>query len=263
HADVCHLNLHKTFAIPHGGGGPGMGPICVNEKLAPFLPAKGTNMNEDGYVVSAAPWGSASILLISYAYIRMLGPEGLLRSTEIAILNANYIKYRLEEYYSILYTGKHGRSAHELIVDLRDYKAYITAEDVAKRLIDYGFHAPTLAFPVPGTIMIEPTESEDLAELDRFCDAMISIKHEIDEVLSGKFDKENNVLHNAPHTLGMLSSDEWELPYSRKKAAFPLEYLQPNKFWASVRRVNNAYGDRNLVCTCPPISDYEEVETVS
>jgi len=262
HADVCHLNLHKTFAIPHGGGGPGMGPICVNEKLAPHLPTTAIGSDKDGYAVSAAPWGSASILLISYAYIRLLGPEGLKKSTEVAILNANYIMSRVSDHYEVLYTGKNGRAAHEMILDLRPYKGEVSAEDVAKRLMDYGFHAPTLSFPVAGTIMIEPTESEDKGELDRFCDAMIQIKEEIDEIATGKYDKEDNVLHNAPHTLQMITSDTWELPYSRAKAAYPLDYIREQKFWATVRRVNNAYGDRNLICTCAPISDYEGAEKV-
>ena len=262
HADVCHLNLHKTFAIPHGGGGPGMGPICVNEKLAPHLPSTKNGGEHNGYTVSAAPWGSASILLISYAYIRLLGPDGLKRATEVAILNANYIKQRMEGHYDVLYTGKNGRAAHELILDLRDYKAEASAEDVAKRLMDYGFHAPTLSFPVAGTVMIEPTESEDKEELDRFCDAMISVKKEIEEIAANKYDIEDNVLRNAPHTLAMITADEWALPYSRAKAAYPLAYIRENKFWASVRRVNNAYGDRNLICTCAPISDYEEQATV-
>lgn len=262
HADVCHLNLHKTFAIPHGGGGPGMGPICVNDQLAPHLPSTDNGGSHDGYTVSAAPWGSASILLISYAYIRLLGPDGLKKSTEAAILNANYIMSRVSDHYEVLYTGKNGRAAHEMILDLRPFKGEVSAEDVAKRLMDYGFHAPTLSFPVAGTIMIEPTESEDLGELDRFCDAMIEIKSEIDEIANGKYDKDNNVLHNAPHTLSMLSEDQWNLPYSRAKAAYPLDYIREQKFWASVRRVNNAYGDRNLICTCAPISDYEETESV-
>jgi len=262
HADVCHLNLHKTFAIPHGGGGPGMGPICVNEKLAPHLPSTNNGGEHDGYTVSAAPWGSASILLISYAYIRLLGPEGLKRATEVAILNANYIMHRVKDHYDVLYLGKNGRAAHEMILDLRDYKAQASAEDVAKRLMDYGFHAPTLSFPVAGTIMIEPTESEDKGELDRFCDAMISIKKEINEIAADKYEMEDNVLHNAPHTLDMITADKWAFPYSRAKAAFPLDYIRENKFWAAVRRVNNAQGDRNLICTCPPISDYEETASV-
>jgi len=261
-ADVCHLNLHKTFAIPHGGGGPGMGPICVNDKLAPFLPRhpEVETGGEHGIsAISAAPWGSASILLISYAYIRMLGYTGLKAATEYAILNANYIKARLEKHYPVLYVGEMGMAAHELIIDLRQFKGVnITAEDVAKRLMDYGFHAPTLSFPVAGTVMIEPTESEDKDELDRFCDAMIQIKAEIDAIATGDADKESNVLKNAPHTLGELSSDEWNYNYSRKEAAYPLAYLNPNKFWASAGRVDNAYGDRNLICSCPSIESYED-----
>jgi len=261
-ADVCHLNLHKTFAIPHGGGGPGMGPICVNDKLKEFLP--GHPLVETGganaiQAVSSAAWGSASILLISYAYIRMLGKKGLLDATKYAILNANYIRARLADAYPVLYTGEQGMVGHELILDLRQFKALgITAEDVAKRLIDYGFHAPTLSFPVAGTIMIEPTESEDLEELDRFCEAMLEIKNEIDEIASGAADKEQNVLKNSPHTVGMITADEFAYPYSRSKAAFPLPYVRERKFWSTVGRVDNAFGDRNLVCTCPPIEDYQE-----
>ncbi len=253
-ADVCHLNLHKTFAIPHGGGGPGMGPICVNEKLVPFLPG-----NEKGSV-SAAPFGSASILLVSYAYIKLLGATGVRNATEYAILNANYMKFRLKKYFKILYTGKGGTCAHEFIVDLRPFKntAGIEAEDVAKRLMDYGFHAPTLSFPVAGTIMIEPTESENKAELDRFCDALINIYKEIKEIENGSADRKDNVLKNAPHTLAVITADEWKHGYARSKAAFPLEYLKQNKFWASVSRVNNTYGDRNLICTCEPVSSYAE-----
>ena len=263
HADVCHLNLHKTFAIPHGGGGPGMGPICVNEKLSPYLPGHHALNNLDGVragAVSAAPFGSASILLISYGYIRMLGHQGMLDSTKFAILNANYMKSRLEKKYDILYTGEKGRAAHELIVDLRKYKAVdVSAEDVAKRLIDYGFHSPTLSFPVAGTLMIEPTESESMDELDRFCDAMLSIHDEIDEIAAGTVDKENNVLHNAPHCLEQLTSDKWDFPYSREKAAYPIAYLRAGtKFWPSVGRVDQAHGDRNLICTCPPIEAYAE-----
>ena len=259
-ADVCHLNLHKTFAIPHGGGGPGMGPICVNDHLAPFLP-KHTLVETGGEqgtsAVSAAPFGSASILLISYGYIKMLGQKGLVDATKIAILNANYMKARLEAEYPVLYTGDKGRAAHEMIIDLRPFKAFVSAEDVAKRLMDYGFHAPTLSFPVAGTIMIEPTESEDLAELDRFCDAMLSIKKEIDEIARGDADAENNVLANAPHSLNLVTADEWDLPYSRSKAAYPLDYVREgNKFWPTVRRVDNAKGDRNLICTCPPMESY-------
>ena len=260
-ADVCHLNLHKTFAIPHGGGGPGMGPICVNDKLKPFLPG---HVNEDGqpstftHAVSAAPYGSASILLISYAYIRLLGAEGMKRATEYAILNANYMRARVEKYYKILYLGDHGTCAHEFIVDLRPFKAVsgVEAEDVAKRLMDYGFHAPTLSFPVPGTIMIEPTESEDKAELDRFCDALISIYEEIKAIEEGKADKTDNPLKNAPHTLAVVCANEWTHAYSRQDAAFPLAYIMHNKFWPSVSRINNTYGDRNLICTCEPVEAY-------
>jgi len=256
-ADVCHLNLHKTFAIPHGGGGPGMGPICVNDDLAPFLPGKNKGDNQY-YDVSASTYGSASILLISYAYIKMLGAEGVTQATRIAILNANYIKNKLENDFDVLYLGEKGRSAHELILDLRPFKQWISAEDVAKRLIDYGFHAPTLSFPVAGTIMIEPTESEDKDELDRFCLAMLEIKKEIVEIMNGVYDAENNVLHNAPHTQALVTANEWSFPYSREKAAFPLPYLhQGYKFWPSVARIDGAYGDRNLVCTCPPLSSYE------
>ncbi len=264
-ADVCHLNLHKTFAIPHGGGGPGMGPICVNDKLKPFLPRHVHSVKPNDQAisaVSATEYGSASILLISYAYIRMLGPDGLKKSTYAAILNANYIRARLEKDYPVLYIGEEGMCAHELILDLRDYKEYgISAEDVAKRLIDYGFHAPTLSFPVAGTIMIEPTESEGKEELDIFCDAMISIKREIEEVIAGDVDIKNNVLVNAPHTLDELTADEWAYPYTREKAAYPIAYLRDGrKFWATVGRINNAYGDRNFICTCAPISDYETAE---
>ena len=252
-ADVCHLNLHKTFSIPHGGGGPGMGPICVNEKLKSYLPGKGTG------AVSAARYGSASILLISYAYIKMLGANGIRKATEYAILNANYMKARLKKFYKILYTGKGGTCAHEFIVDLRPFKSSgIEAEDVAKRLMDYGFHAPTLSFPVVGTIMIEPTESENKQELDRFCDAMINIYEEIKNVEEGKTDKINNPLKNSPHTLNIITADEWKYPYSRQQAAFPLAYLKENKFWPAVSRVNNTYGDRNLICTCEPTESYLE-----
>jgi glycine dehydrogenase len=256
-ADVCHLNLHKTFAIPHGGGGPGMGPICVNDKLAPYLPGHSVH-NNDANAVSAAPMGSASILLISYAYIKMLGAKGLELATSYAILNANYMKTRLEKAYPILYTGKNGTCAHEFIIDLRPFKASagIEAEDVAKRLIDYGFHAPTMSFPVPGTIMIEPTESEDKGELDRFCDALLSIHTEIKAIENGSFDKVDNPLKNAPHTQHVICADEWKHAYSRQVAAFPLPYVQQNKFWPSVARVNNTHGDRNLVCTCEPVSSY-------
>ncbi len=260
-ADVCHLNLHKTFAIPHGGGGPGMGPICVNEKLAPYLPKHPLVQEVGGdkgiSAVSAAPWGSASILVISYAYIRLMGPDGLTEATRHAILNANYIAARLQARYNVLYRGENGRVAHELIVDLRPYKAIASAEDVAKRLMDYGFHAPTVSFPVPGTLMIEPTESEDKEELDRFCEAMLRIREEIDEVARGEQDAEDNVLHNAPHTAQMVTADEWHHAYSRAKAAWPAEYLRHgHKFWPPVARVDNAYGDRHLVCVCPPIEEY-------
>jgi glycine dehydrogenase len=256
-ADVCHLNLHKTFAIPHGGGGPGMGPICVNDKLAPFLPGHIYNKNKMG-AVSAAPMGSASILLISYSYIKMLGATGLQLATAYAILNANYMKSRLEKNYTILYAGKNGSCAHEFIIDLRPFKvsAGIEAEDVAKRLIDYGFHAPTMSFPVAGTIMIEPTESEDKAELDRFCDALISIHDEITAIEKGLSDKLDNPLKNAPHTQKVICADEWKHAYRRQEAAFPLYYVQQNKFWPTVARVNNTHGDRNLVCTCEPVASY-------
>ena len=256
-ADVCHLNLHKTFAIPHGGGGPGVGPICVNEKLVPFLPTNPiipTGGSQAITAISAAPYGSALVCLISYGYISMLGSEGLTNATKFAILNANYMKARLEEHYPVLYSGEMGRAAHEMILDCRSFKQNgIEVTDIAKRLMDYGFHAPTVSFPVAGTLMIEPTESEDLAELDRFCDAMISIKKEIDTATA---DDHNNVLKNAPHTLAMLTSDTWAFPYSREQAAFPLDYISENKFWPSVRRVDDAYGDRNLVCSCAPIEAY-------
>jgi len=264
-ADVCHLNLHKTFAIPHGGGGPGVGPICVNDKLKPFLPGHNVNdtlksAKDNISAVSAAPYGSASILLISYAYIKMLGAEGVKRSTEFAILNANYMKARLEKFYPILYTGVNGYCAHEFIVDLRPFKTTcgIEAEDVAKRLMDYGFHAPTMSFPVPGTIMIEPTESEDKGELDRFCEALISIYHEIKAIEDGKADKVDNALKNAPHTQQVICADEWNHKYSRQEAAFPLAYVAKNKFWPSIARINNTFGDRNLICTCEPMESYME-----
>ncbi|QEE49354.1 aminomethyl-transferring glycine dehydrogenase [Flavobacterium alkalisoli] len=258
-ADVCHLNLHKTFAIPHGGGGPGVGPICVAAHLVPFLPTNpvvATGGNTPITAISAAPWGSALVCLISYGYITMLGEEGLTSSTHHAILNANYIKERLKGHYQTLYTGEMGRAAHEMIIECRPFKQNgIEVTDIAKRLMDYGFHAPTVSFPVAGTLMIEPTESENLEELDRFCDAMIAIRQEIEEASA---DDKNNVLKNSPHTLAMLTSDSWDLPYTREKAAFPLEYLTENKFWPSVRRVDDAYGDRNLVCSCAPIEAYME-----
>jgi len=256
-ADVCHLNLHKTFAIPHGGGGPGVGPICVAKQLAPFLPSNPiikTGGEQGITAISAAPWGSALVCLISYAYICMLGEKGLKKSTEFAILNANYIKERLHGSYEVLYSGENGRAAHEMIIDCRPFKTNgIEVTDIAKRLMDYGFHAPTLSFPVAGTLMIEPTESESLEELDRFCDAMISIRKEIDE---STLEEPNNALKNSPHTQEMVTSDSWEFPYSRKKAAFPLAYIKENKFWPSVRRVNETFGDRNLICTCTPIEDF-------
>ena len=256
-ADVCHLNLHKTFAIPHGGGGPGVGPICVAPQLVPFLP--GNPVIETGgdtaiTAISAAPWGSALACLISYGYITMLGAEGLTNATKNAILNANYIKERLNGHYKTLYTGEMNRAAHEMILDCRDFKNNgIEVVDIAKRLMDYGFHAPTVSFPVGGTLMVEPTESESIAELDRFCDAMISIRKEIEAATK---DNENNPLKNAPHTQELLTSDAWDLPYTRKQAAFPLAYIAENKFWPSVRRVDDAFGDRNLICSCNPIEDY-------
>jgi len=261
-ADVCHLNLHKTFAIPHGGGGPGMGPICVNDTLAPYLPGHPlahTGGDRAIPAVSAAPWGSASILPISYGYITMLGAKGLTDSTKFAILNANYLKARLEKDYSILYTNAKGRVAHEFILDLRPFKdAHIEAEDVAKRLMDYGFHAPTVAFPVAGTLMIEPTESESKAELDRFADALLEIRKEIQDILDGTADAEDNVLKNAPHTAGEATNEVWEHPYTRAKAVFPLPYVRQAKVWTPVARIDNSYGDRNIMCSCPPIEEYME-----
>jgi glycine dehydrogenase len=258
-ADVCHLNLHKTFAIPHGGGGPGVGPICVAKQLVPFLPGNPlvkTGGEKAITAISAAPFGSALACLISYGYIKMLGQEGLTQSTKIAILNANYIKHRLQGNFDTLYSGERGRAAHEMIVDCRAFKANgIEVTDIAKRLMDYGFHAPTVSFPVGGTLMIEPTESESKQEIDRFCDAMISIKKEIDQASK---DDEHNVLKNAPHTLEMITSSNWIYPYSREAAAFPLDYVKDNKFWPTVRRVDDAYGDRNLICTCAPIEAYME-----
>jgi glycine dehydrogenase len=255
-ADVCHLNLHKTFAIPHGGGGPGVGPICVAKHLTQYLP--GHIALHTSSAVSAAPYGSASILLISYAYIKMLGFDGVKKATEYAILNANYMKARLEQYYKVLYTGSNGTCAHEFIVDLRPFKSTtgIEAEDVAKRLMDYAFHAPTMGFPVPGTIMIEPTESEDKAELDRFCDALIAIYEEIKAIEGGKLDKADNPLKNAPHPQAIVCADEWGHAYTRTQAAFPLHYTTQNKFWPSVARVNNTHGDRNLICACEPVESY-------
>jgi len=258
-ADVCHLNLHKTFAIPHGGGGPGVGPIGVVEHLKDFLPNNplikvgGSN----GMAISSAPWGSSLILTISYAYIKMLGAKGLKKSTEIAILNANYLKWKLSRHYTVLYTGLNDTVAHEMIIDFRMYKDHkIEVVDIAKRLMDYGFHAPTVSFPVAGTMMIEPTESESIDEINRFCDAMISIRFEIDEIVNGDVNVEDSMLKNAPHTLDMLTSDDWDFSYSRQKAAYPLNWIKKNKFWPSVRRVKDAFGDRNLICSCAPISEY-------
>ena len=262
-ADVCHINLHKTFSIPHGGGGPGMGPICVAEHLSPYLP--GHSLVDLGIgekaipAVSAAPWGSASILLISYAYLKMLGAKGSTDATKYAILNANYLKTRLEKFYPVLYEGDNGRVAHEFILDFRAFKksANVDVEDIAKRLMDYGFHAPTMSWPVPGTLMIEPTESESLDELDRFCDAMIEIKNEISEIEKGDYNADNNVLKNSPHTVDELISGDWKYPYTAEKAYYPLQYIRENKFWPAVGRINNALGDKNLICTCPPLDVYE------
>lgn len=262
-ADVCHLNLHKTFAIPHGGGGPGMGPIAVAKHLTPFIP--GHPLVKVGFdkaisAVAAAPWGSASVLVISYAYIKMMGAEGLTFATKAAILNANYIKAKLEKHYPVLYSGSNGFCAHELIFDCRPFKvsAGVEVEDIAKRLMDYGFHAPTVSFPVPGTIMVEPTESESLRELDKFCDALIAIRNEIDEIEKGTIGREDNTLKNSPHTVENVISDNWNHPYSREAAAFPTSETKQNKFWPTVGRINNAYGDRNLICSCIPINVYEE-----
>ncbi|HCS20514.1 MAG TPA: glycine dehydrogenase (aminomethyl-transferring) [Bacteroidetes bacterium] len=262
-ADVCHLNLHKTFCIPHGGGGPGMGPICVAKHLVPFLPGHPvvkTGGDQAISAVSAAPWGSASILLISYAYIQMMGGEGLTNATKYAILNANYMQRVLAPYYKTLYKGTHNRVAHEMILDTRELKqsAGVEVEDIAKRLMDYGYHAPTVSFPVAGTLMIEPTESETKGELDRFCEAMISIRKEISEIENGTTDRENNALKNAPHTAEVVISDSWDRPYSREQAAFPTAWTRFNKFWPAVSRINNTYGDRNLMCACPPMENYSE-----
>jgi glycine dehydrogenase len=269
-ADVCHLNLHKTFAIPHGGGGPGMGPIAVAAHLAPYLPGHPVvpvGGEKAIPAVSAAPWGSASILLISYGYIRMLGPQGVTDATRYAILNANYLKARLQRHYDVLYSNHNGRVAHEMIFDLRPFKngagPAIDEQDVAKRLMDYGFHAPTVSFPVPGTMMIEPTESESQDELDRFCDALIAIRKEIEAVVTGKVDAKDNVLKNAPHTADELTADSWTHPYSRQEAAYPLPFVRENKFWPSVARIDNPYGDRNLICSCPPIESYVEAGAAS
>ena len=266
-SDVSHFNLHKTFCIPHGGGGPGMGPIGVREHLAPYLPGI---VNEQGELdaeemvgpVSAAPFGSASILPIPYLYIAMMGAEGLKKATQVALLNANYIATRLAPYYPILYSGANNRVAHECILDLRPIKdaTGITVDDVAKRLIDYGFHAPTMSFPVAGTLMVEPTESEGLYEIDRFIEAMIAIRKEIEQVEKGEVDAANNVLTNAPHTAEVLLADEWNYNYSRKEAAYPKGVIPASKYWAPVSRVDNAYGDRNLVCNCLPIEAYQDAE---
>ncbi len=267
-ADVIHINLHKTFAIPHGGGGPGMGPICTTEELAPYLPGHpvvpGVGGEKAIGPVAAAPWGSSLILLISWAYMALLGREGNRRASEVAILNANYMADRLEEHYDVLYRGENGRVAHEFILDMRPFRKAtgITEEDVAKRLMDYGFHAPTMSWPVPGTIMVEPTESESKAELDRFCDAMISIRAEIQQVEMGLVDAEDNPLKNAPHTAASVISDEWDHPYGREQAAYPAPWTREHKFWPAVRRVDNAYGDRNLVCACPPLESYQEMGVV-
>ncbi|MBD3638109.1 MAG: aminomethyl-transferring glycine dehydrogenase [Crocinitomicaceae bacterium] len=266
-ADVCHLNLHKTFAIPHGGGGPGMGPIGVAKHLVPFLPGnphvEGVGGDKAIDAISAAPYGSGLILLISYGYIKMLGAQGLKASTENAILNANYLRVKLEGHYPVLYTGKNGTVAHEMIVDCREFKRTTGVEvaDIAKRLIDYNFHAPTVSFPVAGTLMIEPTESEDKAELDRFIEALVNIRKEIADIETNGLDQENNLLKNAPHTAKLLTADEWKFKYTRQKAGYPLDYLKNNKYWVPVRRVDNAYGDRNLICSCEPIEAYME-ETV-
>jgi glycine dehydrogenase len=261
-ADVCHLNLHKTFAIPHGGGGPGMGPICVAVHLTPFLPGHVVTPSSGAQgipAVSSAAWGSASILPISYGYMKMLGGKGLTESTRFAILNANYLKQRLEKDYKILYSGKNNRVAHEFILDLRPFKDYhIEAEDVAKRLMDYGFHAPTVAFPVAGTLMIEPTESESRAELDRLADALLEIRKEIQEIADGTADAEDNVLRNAPHTVAEATGDKWEHAYSRSKAVYPLPFVKDRKFWVPVARIDNSYGDRHIMCSCPPIEAYED-----
>jgi len=259
-ADVCHLNLHKTFAIPHGGGGPGVGPICVAEHLVPFLPTNAniqTGGKEAIEGISAAPYGSGLILNISYAYIKMLGTFGLKKATEHAILNANYLKELLAEQFPILYSNEEGRVAHECIVDFRQFKSLgIEVADVAKRLMDYGFHAPTVSFPVAGTLMVEPTESESKAELDRFCDALIAIRQEVAAVEAGEIDQVDNMLKNAPHTAEVVTADEWAHAYSRQTAAYPLAYLKAKKFWPSVGRVNESHGDRTLICSCPSIEEY-------
>ncbi len=261
-ADVCHINLHKTFAIPHGGGGPGMGPIAVASHLAPYLPGHPVaRVGGERAIpaIAAAPWGSASILLISHGYMRMLGGEGMRRATEVAILNANYLKARLEAHYDVLYSRANGRVAHELIFDLRGFKSRGVSElDVAKRLMDYGFHAPTVSFPVPGTMMVEPTESEDRGELDRFCEALIAIRAEIQAVLDGDADPDDNVLKNAPHTAAEAAGDTWSHPYGRAQAVYPTAFVRDNKFWPAVGRIDDAHGDRHLMCSCPPVEAYED-----
>ena len=261
-ADVCHLNLHKTFCIPHGGGGPGMGPIGVAEHLAPFLPGH-PFQNSGGKQaigpIAAAPFGSPSILPISWAYIRLMGGDGLTKATQVAILNANYMAKRLEKHYAVLYTGTNGLSAHEFILDMRPFKksADIEVEDIAKRLMDYGFHAPTISWPVPGTMMIEPTESESKAELDRYCEALLTIRKEIADIEEGRLPKNDNPLKNAPHTIETIVSAKWNHPYSREQAVFPASWLHTHKFWPTVSRIDNAYGDRNLICTCPPMTSFQ------
>jgi glycine dehydrogenase len=258
-ADVSHLNLHKTFCIPHGGGGPGVGPVAVREHLAPYLPGHPLRAAEGVGAVSAAPHGSAGILPIPWAYIRLMGSEGLTRATGMAVLAANYVATRLREHYPVLYAGSKGLVAHECILDLRPATkaAGLTVDDVAKRLIDYGFHAPTMSFPVPGTLMVEPTESEDLTELDRFCDAMMEIRRELDRVAGGEWPANDNPLANAPHTAEMVTADEWNHPYPRSVAAYPSGVAPTEKYWSPVRRIEGAFGDRNLVCACPPPESYE------
>ncbi len=258
-ADVCHLNLHKTFCIPHGGGGPGMGPIAVAAHLAPFLPGHPLSHDSPVGPVSSAPSGSPSILPISWVYIALMGASGLTRATQVAILSANYMARRLGDHFDVLFQGKDGQNAHEFVIDLRPFKAEtgVTVEDVAKRLMDFGFHAPTMSWPVPGTLMIEPTESESKAELDRFCDALIAIRAEIQAIADGQMDAEDNPLKHAPHTAAMVSSNTWDHSYSREQAAFPRPWVKEHKFWPPAARVDNAYGDRNLICSCPPMEAYE------
>jgi glycine dehydrogenase len=262
-ADVCHLNLHKTFAIPHGGGGPGVGPVAVNKKLAAYVPSHSvvkTGGEKGIHAVSAAPYGSASVLVISHAYCAMLGSEGLTEATKIAILNANYMAAKLNSYFPVLYRGESNCVAHEMILDCRPIKALsdISEADIAKRLMDYGFHAPTLSFPVHGTLMIEPTESESLEELDHFIESLVSIHEEIQQIVKGEAHKSDNLLKNAPHTQEVVISDAWSRPYSREKAAYPLHWIRNNKFWPTVSRIDDAFGDRNLVCTCEPIESYRQ-----